>query len=167
MRKDKLLLLYESDPDLKEMAEDYKNYLKKKKAGLFKTPKKHECKRLKDLCLLVFKKVHLNGECQMLEQDGFIKTWVWNGYEFRDKLIDLVEETVPQLSDTDELDELRLVATKVSKDGVERLHRIFPNAEINCYSVDDDHADWRVSQAKYKLSKDASARAGHAVWLCL
>lgn len=142
-------MLFDSDPELRIVAEDY---LKQKKEGkIGKRLRKSDCRCLKDLCLLIFQKAQLNGEHQMLEKDEFVKIWVWVGHDFRDKLVDVVEEIAPQLSDGSELVELRLVATRVSNNGVQRLRRVFPNAEVTVYSDEEDRANWQLSQASYKV----------------
>jgi len=102
--------------------------------------------RLKDLCLLIFKKVQINGEYQMLEENNIIKTWVWFGNDFRDKIVGVVEEVAPQLSDCAKLEELRLVATSVSITGIQRLRLVFPNAKVLVYSDGDHHVIERLTR---------------------
>ena len=136
------------DPDIREaLLQVHKD----RKEGKLRTPPRNPaaCRSLEDLARFVFKLAHLDGDHQMLTEDGKLKRWVWFGHEFRDRLVDVVEQIAPRLRDSEALEELRLVATRVSANGLERLRRILPNASITVYTDQDSDGNWKWSQASY------------------
>ena len=138
----------ELDPEQREIMLEIE---RDRKSGKLKDPPRRaaDCHSLEDLCHYIFKLAHLDGSYQMLKTEKGIKKWVWFGHDFGDRLVKVVEEVASQIPDKDALEELRLVATRVSKDGVERLRRVFPNAQVRIYTDDDDHNNWELSQANY------------------
>jgi hypothetical protein len=112
-----------------------------------------DCHLMEDLCLYVFRLAQLDGSYQMLKTAARLQRWVWFGHDFGDNLVDVVEEVVPQIADKKELKELRLVATRVTPHGIERLRELFPNARVTVYTDEDDKRDWRLSQASYSPQK--------------
>lgn len=123
------------------------------KAGVFRRPPKHKTKSqilsVEDLCKYVFRKVHLDGNYQVRFADEHVRTWVWNGYDYTDRIVDLVEQVADQVTDKDLLEELRLVATKVTAKGIDRLRRVFPMARVSVFTDEQSDANWRWSQAHY------------------
>lgn len=142
-------MFYEGmDPEIREallqIQED-------RKSGKLKTPpgKAADCRSLEDLCLYIFKLAHLDGSYQILKTDARVQRWVWFGHEFSDRLVAVVVQVLPQIADRNNLEELRLVATRVTNRGVERLRRAFPKARVRVYSDEEDAKDWQLSQAAY------------------
>ena len=135
----------------REMEEAIREVQADRKAGRIKDPPRHlsDCKTLEDLCLYIFERVHLIGTHQMLKSDTGIIRWVWCGRDFNDRLVAVVEKVAPSLPDTNNLQELRLVGTHVTAEGVQRLRKTFKKAEITTYTEEDERANWRWSQASY------------------
>jgi hypothetical protein len=112
--------------------------------GKIKDPprRKTDCKTLEDLCMYVCEKAHIQwSTCIRKSMDGRISRWCWFGHEFRDKHVSIAEEIAARISNRDELQELRLEATRVSANGAERLRRTFPNARIVVYTDEDYDSD--------------------------
>lgn len=140
--------LDDDDPEIREVLQQID---REKREGRIKAPPRRpvDVKNLEDLCRYVFKLAHLDGDYQMRIEAGVVKRWVWFGHDFRDKMVRVVEEIAPRLSDTNGLEELRLVATRITDIGVERLRRIFPRTRVTRYSDEDDRDNWQWSQASY------------------
>jgi hypothetical protein len=122
-----------------------------RRAGRLKAPprKESDCHSLEDVCLYVFKSANLDGSYQMLRTDAGIKRWVWFGHDFGDRLVSVVERLAPHIQSKEALEELRLVATSVTKSGIERLRRVFPKARVTVYTDEDDKRNWQLSQAAF------------------
>jgi hypothetical protein len=73
-----------------------------------------------------------------------VRRWVWFGHEFSDRTVRTIRDLAPQVPDLDVLEELRLVNTRVSADGAERLRRLFPNARVTTFLVEDS-SDWTLA----------------------
>jgi hypothetical protein len=110
------------------------------------------CHSLEDLCRYVFKVARLDGEYQMLMVGPTLKRWVWHGHTFTDRFVNVVQAVVPILPDRDQLEELRLVATRVTASGVERLRGIFPKSKVRVYTDEDSDENWQLSQATYSAN---------------
>lgn len=110
------------------------------------------CRSLEDLCRYVFKLAGLDGEYQMLMVGPALKRWVWHGHTFTDRFVNVVQEIAPLLPDRDHLEELRLVATRVTARGVERLRGIFPESKVTVYTDEDSDENWQLSQATYSAN---------------
>lgn len=136
------------DSETREFAKKYRK--EQRKGKIPKTPRKSHCRVLKDLSLYVCRRVQVNGEYCMSEAAGGIRTWVWFGHDFNDRIVDIVQEVVPQLSDKGALRELRLVATRVSAVGILRLNAVFPSAQVMVYTDDDHQTNWELSQASFQ-----------------
>src|SRR6267142_285273 len=146
-KKKDLCPFYEGmDPEIRETL--LKVHEDRKACKLKAPPRKAgDCHLLEDLCLYVFKLAHLDGACQILKKDCAVRKWVWFGHEFTDKMVNVVKEIAPQIADKDELEELRLVATRVTENGIQRLRRIFPKSQVKVYTDEDDKKNWQLSQA--------------------
>jgi len=108
-----------------------------------------DCQTLADLCRYVCKTVKLDAEYQMLFEGPHVIKWVWFGHSFTDKHVRIVEEALPSINDVEQLQELRLVATKVSANGAEMLRRWLPDAKVAIYTDEDHNNNWELSQASY------------------
>jgi hypothetical protein len=117
-----------------------------KRKGLIKDPPRSRkaVRSLEDLCRYVFKLTHLSGTYQMLIEENRVRRWVWEGHDFSDKTVHTVRDLAPQVPDLEMLEELRLVNTRVSADGAERLRRLFPSTRITTYLMEDG-SDWGLA----------------------
>ena len=138
-----------------QIKEAYEEVQKDRREGRVRSaPKNLEgCSLLMDLCLYVFKVALLNGEHQILADGINVKRWVWVGHTFTDRFVKMVEIVGPRLPDKDSLEELRLVATRVTASGAERLRRVFTKSKIVIYPDADYDRDWRLSQASFSSEK--------------
>lgn len=143
-----------------EMRKALESILEDEKKGSLPRPPRRaqDCRNVEDLCRYIFKLAKLDGDHQMLIVEGRVKRWVWFGHEFTDRIVKVVEEVSGQISNLSQLEELRLVATRVSAQGYERLRRVIPTATIRIFTDDDDDdAPW--SQASYEGGHDGSGES--------
>ena len=84
----------------------------------------------------------------LMTEPGLLR-WVWAGHTFTDRFVKVVEQIAPHVHDRDALEELRLVATRVTPSGLARLRRIFPKSNLTVYSDADSHCDYQLSEAAY------------------
>jgi hypothetical protein len=134
-----------------EIKQAYEEVQKDRREGRVRSATKNPegCAVLMDLCLYVFKVARLNGEHQILAEGITVKRWVWVGHSFTDRFVKIVELVGPRLPDKDSLEELRLVATRVTASGAERLQSVFTKSKIEIYPDADHDRDWRLSQASF------------------
>lgn len=131
------------DPLVRELGE---KIIEARAKGLIKDPPKRagDIKSMEDLCLYVFKLMQFNGEYQFRIINDMVTVWVWCGHEFRDSLIDKIEKILPQAAGKEALRELRLVDTRISASGLERLKRLFPGTNVTVY-LPEDNPDWELA----------------------
>ncbi len=131
------------DPEIRDLVRSIEAARRK---GLIKDPPRSRkaVRSLEDMCRYVFKLAQLDGDYQMLIENDKVRRWVWFGHEFSDRTVRTIRDLTPQVPDLNVLEELRLVNTRVSADGAERLRRVFPNARVTTFLVEDS-SDWTLA----------------------
>jgi hypothetical protein len=146
-----------SDPDLRKI---YYEILEEKRAGTYWEPprSKKACKTLEDIWHYVGKLAHLDSRQMVLVENGAVKRVVWSGGEFNDKKVNIVEEILPMVQPENGLEEIRLVATRVSSAGVDRLCRLFPRARVTIFTEEDLFTgDCRLTSASFVITPPRTA----------
>ena len=69
------------------------------------------------------------------------------GPDFTDNTVELLERLSRRLGPGTDLTELRLIGTRVSEGGLQRLQRLFPNAKISKYSWEDAERNPQLGHA--------------------
>ena len=101
-------------------------------------PPKRNFKSAKELFEHTLRKADLTPKYSMRFRGDELYAVHWFGHAFTDKFVDLIEE-VPNVSVLcSELEELYLVATKISSAGVERLKVLLPKTNFIVVSDEED-----------------------------
>lgn len=134
-----------------EIRQAFEEVQQDKREGRRRLPpgKEEECQSMLDLALFVFKLARLDGEYQILMTGPSVKRWVWSGHTFTDRFVTVVEHVTPRLQDRESLEELRLVATRITGAGIQRLRAALPNSKVTVYTDKDSDHDWQLTQASY------------------
>jgi hypothetical protein len=69
------------------------------------------------------------------------------GPDFNDSTVEVLERLSTRLGPGPDLAELRLIGTRVSDHGLQRLQRLFPNAKIARYSWEDAERNPQLGHA--------------------
>ena len=146
--------LAKDDPELAEILSEIKQ---KREAGIIRVPPRtyRHCKDWRDAWLYAFMRAELHPDRHMqLNGDAVVRV-AWIGPDFNDKSVASLEKIAPLVGKNNDLRELRLIATAVTGDGMERLKAIFPKAAITMHSWEDKQRDPSLGEMK------ASTIAGH------
>jgi hypothetical protein len=71
---------------------------------------------------------------------------VWVGLEFTDKLVVALEKIASRIGVNNDLIEMRLVGTRVTSKGAEKLKKILPKAIISFYTREETKKDPQISR---------------------
>jgi hypothetical protein len=99
-----------------------------------------QCKSWLDGWLYVYRRCYLDYSQHLAWKSEQVFCSVWVGPDFNDRVIDWLERFRSRFGVDTALAELRLIGTRVSPNGVGRLHKLFPNAKISTYSWADAKA---------------------------
>ena len=99
-----------------------------------------QCKSWLDGWLYVYRRCCLDYSRHLAWKDEQVFCSVWIGPDFNDHVIDWLERFSSRFGIDTALRELRLIGTRVSPSGIERLHKLFPNVKITMYSWADAKA---------------------------
>jgi hypothetical protein len=107
-----------------------------------------QCHSWLDAWLYIYRRVCLDYEAHLMWEDDRVRCAVQIGPDFNDKTVDLLERLADRLGAGLDLQELRLIGTRVTDRGLQRLERLFPNARIARYSWEDCDTHPEISYAK-------------------
>jgi len=107
-----------------------------------------QCRSWLDGWLYIYRRTYLDYHDHLLWDDERVRCAVQVGPDFNDKTVALLERLAGRLGPCSDLQELRLIGTRVTVEGLVRLQRVLPNAKINKYSWEDRDANPRLSYAK-------------------
>ena len=140
----RLMKLAGQETDL-EMREIIENVAADAYAGKLKEPprRKQDCKSFYDACCYIFKTTDINANDSMLVVNGVVERMDWFGREFSDKHVDLLQEFVENWLSPRGLVEIRLISTRVTSEGLERLRRLLPHVHITVVLDGDNYSDLR------------------------
>lgn len=97
-----------------------------------------ECRDWRDAWLYSFRRGHLNASRHMRLENNSVTHVVWIREDFSDKLIGSLEKIAERLGPDRNLIELRLIRTRVTSQGIERLKAILPNASIRACTKEEE-----------------------------
>ncbi|EDY16883.1 hypothetical protein CfE428DRAFT_5512 [Chthoniobacter flavus Ellin428] len=139
--------LAKDDPELAEILAEIRQ---KKEAGIIRdAPKTYrDCKDWRDAWLYAFMRAKLHPDRHMRLNGDAVLCVAWIGPAFNDKIVAALEKTAPLLGENRDLRELRLIATAVTGDGMERLKALFPKAAITVHSWEDDRREPSLSNVR-------------------
>lgn len=128
--------LAKDDPELAEILSEIKQ---KKEAGIIRdAPRTYrDCKDWRDAWLYTFMRAKLHPDRHMQLNGDAAVCVAWIGPDFNDKIVASLEKIAPLVGRNEDLRELRLIATTVTGDGMERLKTIFPKAAITVHSWEE------------------------------
>lgn len=106
-----------------------------------------QCHSWLEAWLYVYRRVRLDYHQHMFWEGERVRCVVWSGVDFNDKVLPLLDRFRRRFGVHSDLEELRLISTRVTPGGVERLRKLFPNAEVTSYSRDDEKNHPRLSFA--------------------
>jgi hypothetical protein len=96
-----------------------------------------QCKSWLDGWLYVYRRCYLDYSQHLAWKDEQVFCSVWVGPDFNDGVIDWLERFHSRFGVDTALAELRLIGTRVSFDGLDRLRKLFPDAKLKTYSWED------------------------------
>jgi hypothetical protein len=85
----------------------------------------------------LFKKARLWPEYKMSPREGEVRRVVLFSDAFNDKTVKLLEQIPGVKSCCSSLQEMRLVCTKITPEGVARMKQLFSNSEVNVVPCDE------------------------------
>jgi hypothetical protein len=98
--------------------------------------------------LYIYRRVSNPYRDQLRWENEQVKCAVLLGSDINDKTVGLLERLAGRLGPGLDLQELRLIGTRTTDGGLERLNRLFPNATISRYSWKDHDANPQIGYAK-------------------
>jgi len=107
-----------------------------------------QCHSWLDGWLYIYRRTYLDYHAHLLWEDERVKCAVQIGPDFNDKTVVLLERLAGRLGPCSDLQELRLIETKVIDEGLARLQRVVPNAKTTRYSREDWDANPDLGYAK-------------------
>jgi hypothetical protein len=142
----------EADPEMREIMEDIAaDYL----AGRIKEPprRKQDCKSFEDACRYIFKTAHLDPDNSMVVEGKCVVRMDWFGREFSDKQVGVLEEFLARGLNSAGFIELRLISTRVTAEGAERLRRVLPRSKVSVVLDGDDNPELDLPKFRTKPSE--------------
>ena len=92
----------------------------------------------KELFEALFRRASLHPETSMVFEDGVLRVVKFQGADFNDKHVELIE-SVPNAAELcRDLRELKLLATRIKPAAVERLRRLLPHVDVQVLVDEDD-----------------------------
>jgi hypothetical protein len=144
---DFLKMVAESSPEMAEIVQEIKNDYAT--GRLRDQPWRwDQCRSWLDGWLYIYRRVCLDYGDHLLWESENVKCAVQIGPDFSDNTVGLLERLAGRLGPGLDLQELRLIGTRVSHQGLKRLEVLFPNAKISRYSWEERDAHPEISYAK-------------------
>jgi hypothetical protein len=142
-----LKMVADSSPEMAEIVGEIKND--------YATGRRREqpwrwdqCRSWLDGWLYIYRRVRLEYGDHLLWENEKVKCAVQVGPDFNDKTVGLLERLAGRLGPGLDLQELRLIGSRVSDKGLEGLRRLFPNAKISRYSLKERDSHPEILYAK-------------------
>lgn len=133
---DFLQMVADSDPEMAEMVQEIRNDYASGRSR--EQPWRwDQCRSWLDGWLYIYRRVCLDYHQHLRWEGEKVRCAIQVGPDFNDKTVEWLERLSTRLGPGADLAELRLIGTRVSEDGLQRLHRLFPNAKIGRYSWED------------------------------
>jgi hypothetical protein len=136
----------ETTPGMSEIVAEIK---RERKSGAIRDAPQtlDRCADWRDGWLYIFQSASLHPADFLRVEDGRVTCVVLVGGSFGDQSIGIAEEIAARLGPDEDLLELRLVATRVTESGAERMRRVIPRAQINTFTGADREGNPRVAYA--------------------
>lgn len=134
----------EMDPEMSGIVDE----IRKDEADgkLLDVPRSHlKCQSWLDAWVYCFWLAHLDTEHHLRIENRVLSGAIWVGVDFDDRIVGVLEKVGMRIGSDVSLNEIRLVRTGVTAQGIERLQRLFPNARIRKYSEEEHEADPSIS----------------------
>ncbi len=106
-----------------------------------------QCKSWLDAWLYVFRRCDLDYSQHLAWKGEEAVCAVFYGHEFNDRVVDWLERFRRRFGVDDSLRELRLIETRISPQGIQRLTGLFPAAKISTYSFAEADANPGLNHA--------------------
>lgn len=122
-----------------ETAEIFARIEADKAAGLIiDTPRTYKhCRSWREAWVYIFHRGCLAEGHHLKLEENKVTCTIWVGLEFKDKLVDVLEKIAGRIGINNDLVEMRLIGTRVTAKGLEKLKKILPKATINFYSREE------------------------------
>ena len=102
------------------------------------------CRNWREAWVYIFHCARHESSSHLKRYGEKITCVVWIGVEFKDKLVDALEKIAARIGVNNDLTELRLIDTRVTIKGIERLKKILPKATIKVYTREEAKKDKKI-----------------------
>ena len=107
-----------------------------------------QCRSWVDGWLYIYRRVCLDYTQHLRWEGETVYCAVQYGPDFNDRAVGWLERLATRLGPCLDLQDLRLIGTRVSDPGIVRLGHLFPNAKIRRYTFTDLHRDPAIGDAR-------------------
>lgn len=140
--KKKLLSLDEISKIDPELAKEISDYKSKEAAGVIEYPRRtyKECRSWKEAWIYVFHRASRAHRDYLKSEGENVTCVVLVGRNFDDDIVNILGKIADRIGVNNDVKEMRLIGTRITPLGIERLKNILPKAGIECYSLEQAKA---------------------------
>ena len=121
-----------------ELAKEILDFRAKEAAGLIEYPRRtfKECRSWREAWIYIFHRARVEHSYYLKSDGGKVTCVVWPKADFNDELINSLRKIADRMGVNNDVNEMRLIGTRVTPLGIEKLKNILPKASIECYSLE-------------------------------